>query len=54
MTPEPSAEVKQVLSAFVRVQKEKYGDDWKSKLAKELAAKTTPIVVALLELRKPK
>jgi len=52
MKNEPSPEVKAILKSFVAVQKEKYGDDWKKKLASEMAAKTAPVVHALLSMRK--
>jgi hypothetical protein len=46
---EPSPEVKKVISEFVRVQREKYGEDWKAILAKEMAEKTAPFVQAFLK-----
>lgn len=36
----PSAELRELLRKWVAIQKEKYGDDWKNKLAKEMAAET--------------
>lgn len=50
--PEPSPEVKAVLRSFVAIQREKYGDDWKTKLSAEMAAKTAPLIEGLLSLRK--
>lgn len=48
----PSPEVKVIISDFVRIQREKYGDDWKEKLSAEVAAGAAPFVNALLSLRK--
>jgi hypothetical protein len=50
--PEPSPEVKKIIGEFCRIQREKYGEDWKKILAKEMAAKTTPVLEALLKLQK--
>lgn len=36
----PSTELKELLRKWVAIQKEKYGDDWKNKLSKEMAAET--------------
>lgn len=33
-----SPEIKELFRAWAKLQQEKYGDDWKSKLAKEMAA----------------
>ena len=33
----PSTEVKAILKAFCTKQREKYGDDWKKTLSKEMA-----------------
>ncbi len=41
-------EAKFILGEFCRIQREKYGPDWKRKLAEEMSAKTTPIIQALL------
>lgn len=38
--PTPSSELKKLIRTWVATQKEKYGDDWKNKLAKELSADT--------------
>jgi hypothetical protein len=38
--PTPSSELKKLIRTWVAIQKEKYGDDWKNKLAKELSADT--------------
>ena len=51
-TPDPSPEVKAILREFVRVKKEKYGDDWKKIVAGELADQTTPVLRALLRTKK--
>jgi hypothetical protein len=48
---EPSPEVKKILGEFCRIQREKYGDDWKAIPAKEMSAKTTPFLQALLKLQ---
>ena len=48
----PSSEVKKAIGEFVRVQREKYGDDWKAILAKEMAEKSAPLLQALLKDRK--
>lgn len=49
---EPSEEVKAVIREFVRVQRERYGENWKDVLAAEMAAKTAPVVDMLLKLKK--
>lgn len=36
--PTPSPEVKAILKTWVALQKEKYGENWKEILAKEMAA----------------
>ena len=51
MTDSVSPEVKDTIRAFVAAQRKKYGEDWKSKLAAEMAAKTAPVVERLLTLR---
>ena len=45
MTDSVSPEVKDTIRAFVAAQRKKYGEDWKSKLAAEMAAKTAPVVI---------
>lgn len=40
MPPEVSAEVKALLKGWCRMQEEKYGEDWKNILAKDMADKT--------------
>lgn len=50
--PEPSPEVKKIIGEFVRVNREKYGDDWKKILAKEMADQSRPFLEALLKLQK--
>lgn len=52
MTHEPSPEVKAMLGAFVRKQREKYGDDWKRIKAEEMTAQMSPVIHGLLELGK--
>jgi hypothetical protein len=49
---EPSAEVKAYIGEFVRIQREKYGEDWKKVLAAEMAAKTAPVMQAFIALQK--
>lgn len=39
-TTTPTAEVKAILKEFCKINKEKYGDNWKEILAKEMAEKT--------------
>lgn len=34
----PSPELKEIMKKFVRTQKEKYGENWKEILAKEMTA----------------
>lgn len=53
MKTEPSPEVKEMISKFVQVQRLKYGPGWKEILAAEMAAKATPVVNAILALRRP-
>jgi hypothetical protein len=48
----PSPEVRAILKAFCEKQREKYGEDWKKILAKEMAEKTTPVLLALQKLVK--
>ncbi len=48
----PSPEVKAILSDFVRVNREKYGDDWKAILAKKMSEQSAPMLEAFLKLRK--
>jgi hypothetical protein len=48
---DPSPEVKAMIGQFVRVQREKYGDDWKEKLSAEMAQQTAPFIERLLDLR---
>jgi hypothetical protein len=50
--PPPSPEVKAAIKKFVDLQREKYGPDWKKILAAEMAAKTAPVLEALLKLGK--
>lgn len=39
-TPSLSPELKELFRKWIALQKEKYGDDWKNKLAKELVTET--------------
>ena len=50
--PEPSPVVKKIIGEFVRVNREKYGPDWKKILAKEMADQSRPVLEALLKLQK--
>jgi hypothetical protein len=50
--PTPSPAVRAMLSEFVRINRERYGENWKEIVAKEMAAKTAPVLEALLKLRK--
>ena len=34
----PSPELKEIMKKFVQIQKEKYGENWKEVLAKEMTA----------------
>jgi hypothetical protein len=52
MTREPSPEVKAIIREFCRVQRAKYGPDWKHILAKEMAEKSAPYVAAILNMSK--
>lgn len=52
--PEPSPEVKKILGEFVRVNREKYGPNWKAILAKEMEEKSAPFLQALLGSRTQK
>jgi len=50
--PEGSPEVKKILGEFCRIQREKYGSDWKAILAKEMVDKSRPFLEALLKSQK--
>ena len=50
--PNLSPEAKAMIGKFVRIQEEKYGPDWKNKLAAEMAAKTAPVLEAFIRLQK--
>ena len=50
--PEASPEVKAIIREFCRIQREKYGPDWKKILAKEMAGKSAPFIEAFLKLQK--
>ncbi|WP_439398690.1 hypothetical protein ACRQ5Q_15085 [Bradyrhizobium sp. PMVTL-01] len=44
--------MKALIGEFCRIQREKYGPDWKRILAEEMAAKSTPVLQKLIELQK--
>lgn len=46
---EPSPEVKRLIGEYVRIQKEKYGSDWKRIKAAKMAADTAPVVQKLMD-----
>lgn len=48
----PSPEVKAIIGEFCRIQREKYGPNWKRILAEEMAAKTAPVLQKFIELQK--
>lgn len=50
--PNLSPEAKALIGKFVAIQIEKYGPDWKAKLAKEMAAQTVPVMEAFIRLQK--
>lgn len=50
--PNLSPEAKAYIAEFVRIQREKYGEDWKKILAAEMAAKTAPVMEAFLKLQR--
>jgi hypothetical protein len=52
MALESSPEVKAIIKEFCEFQRVKYGPDWKRILAEEMAAKTAPVISALLEIQK--
>lgn len=52
ITPEGQAAAKELIKEFVKIQKDKYGDDWKSILTKEMTDKSMPFVTALFKLQK--
>lgn len=41
-----------MIGEFVRIQREKYGPDWKRILAEEMARESEPFVRALFQLRR--
>ena len=51
MATPPSPEVRKILKDFCSIQEEKYGPEWKTILAKEMAEKSTPFLNALLDAR---
>ena len=50
--PTPTPQVRAMLAEFVRVNRERYGENWKEIVAAEMTAKTAPVLTALLKLRK--
>jgi hypothetical protein len=50
--PTPSPEVRAMLAEFARVNRERYGENWKEIVAKQVAESTAPVLSALLKLRK--
>ena len=52
MAEEDKQAARQMIRDWVKRNQEKYGPDWKSKLAAEMAAKTAPTLERLLELQK--
>ena len=49
---EPSPEVKALLKEWCRVEREKYGPDWKKIVAKQMADASMPYVNAILQMGK--
>lgn len=52
MATPPSPEVKAIIGEFCRIQREKYGPDWKRILAEEMAAQTRPFLEKVLAAQK--
>lgn len=50
--PKPSPEVRAMLAQFARVNREKYGENWPSVVAGQVAEKTAPVIAGLMKLRK--
>jgi hypothetical protein len=50
--PAPSPEVRAMLAEFARINRERYGENWKEIVAKQVAESTAPVLSALLKLRK--
>ena len=46
------SEVKKILKSWCDMQREKYGDNWKEIVAKQMTEKTAPTIEKLLKLRK--
>ncbi len=46
--PKPTPEVKAILSEWVRIQRERHGENWKEIVAKDMAAKTAPTLERLM------
>lgn len=49
---EPSPEVKAIIREFCRVNREKYGPDWKRIVAQQMAKASEPYVEAILNMGK--
>lgn len=41
-----------MLAEFTRVNREKYGENWPSIVAAQMAEKTSPLIAGLMKLRK--
>lgn len=52
MTKEPSPEAKAAVREFCKLQREKYGPEWKKILAAEMAKASEPYVKAILNMGK--
>lgn len=50
--PTPSPEVRAMLAEFVRLNREKYGENWKEIVAAEIAEKSALVIAGLTKLRK--
>lgn len=48
----PSPEAKKILKEWCKLQEQKYGPDWKNKLAKYMADRTVPFMQALLKVNR--
>ena len=52
MTTEPSPEVRAILKYWITMQREKYGEDWKKKLAVEMASSAERLLTVLINRSK--
>ena len=48
--PVPSPEVKALISQWVKMQRAKYGPNWKEIVAKEMVEKTAPMLCRLIDV----